>query len=580
MPPLFFGTKAQHMRSFGLFFTCLIFFAGSVHAGTKTWDGRYSTEQIELTVVYFVPADRNPLADWRDRVDYYCRRIEKFHAREFGEQSTLTTKVINRPFTSSQTTAKLRQGDANSIYYKTLSEVDRGIQFQTKPESGAFPILLVLSEINWRPLDDFYRLRPSEQGFEFEGNYQRGEHFPGATSGGARASYIANRGCGWGLVSADGWRVPYRGSDCVIYHEGCGHTVGLPHPEPGNGSVMSLGQYRGWISESWLDDDQKERLNWQAEFDRQQRPSDLFSTFRAIPNPREPKPNQNISLELDWPVGSKVKSLRVRYQTAVHGPWSEVPTSWEGDTPSKIDLGSFDRATPISYRVDVELDSGESEEIWGYLQIRTERNLTPQPKILSPDLLVSQSNNQGSLKKIDPSKTINLLQKISIEDCWSVGTWTRDGQSLLSPKQYGARLELPATDYDSYQLNLLVEPLDAPNSLLIGNRHQSNRFATTFGFLTNDGFLSAIENINGRNIGNETTHQGQLFKKDQISQVIIEVHAGRVLMMVDGTLIVDWKGDPSELSLSDYWSTPNPNALSLGTYDCRFKFHQILITPF
>ncbi len=568
------------MRSFGLFFACLISFTGSVHAGTKTWDGRYSTEQIELTVVYFVPADRSPLADWRDRVDYYCRRIEKFHSREFGEQSTLTTKVINRPFTSSQTTAILRQGDANSIYYKTLSEVDRGIQFQTKPESGAFPILLVLSEINWRPLDDFYRLRPSEQGFEFEGNYQRGEHFPGATSGGARASYIANRGCGWGLVSADGWRVPYRGSDCVIYHEGCGHTVGLPHPEPGNGSVMSLGQYRGWISESWLDDDQKERLNWQAEPDRQQRPSDLFSAFRAIPNPREPKPNQNISLELDLPVGSKVKSLRVRYQTAVHGPWSEISANWEGDTPSKIDLGSFDRATPISYRVDVELDSGESEEIWGYLQVRTERDLTPQPKILSPDLRVGQSNNQGSLKKVDRSQTVNLLEKISIKDCWSVGTWTRDGKSLVGPKQYGARLELPATDYDSYQLNLLVEPLDAPNSLLIGNRHQSNRFATTFGFLTKVGFLSAIENINGRNIGNETTHQGQLFKKNQISQVIIEVHDGRVIMMVDGMMIVDWKGDPSELSLSDYWRTPNPNALSLGTYDCRFKFHQILITPF
>ena len=243
------------MRSLGLLFASLICIAASAHAGTKTWDGRYSTEQIELTVVYFVPADREPLSDWRDRVDYYCRRIEKFHSREFGSQSTLTTKVVNQPFTSSQTTSRLRQGDANSIYYRTLSEVDRGIQFETKLQSKAFPILLVLSEINWRPLDDFYRLRPAENGLEFEGNYQRGEHFPGATSGGARASYIANRGCGWGLVSADGWRVPYRGSDCVVYHEGCGHTVGLQHPEPANGSVMSLGQYRGWISESWLDDD-------------------------------------------------------------------------------------------------------------------------------------------------------------------------------------------------------------------------------------------------------------------------------------------------------------------------------------
>ena len=568
------------MRSLGLLFASLICIAASAHAGTKTWDGRYSTEQIELTVVYFVPADREPLSDWRDRVDYYCRRIEKFHSREFGTQSTLTTKVVNQPFTSSQTTSRLRQGDANSIYYRTLSEVDRGIQFETKLQSKAFPILLVLSEINWRPLDDFYRLRPAENGLEFEGNYQRGEHFPGATSGGARASYIANRGCGWGLVSADGWRVPYRGSDCVVYHEGCGHTVGLPHPEPANGSVMSLGQYRGWISESWLDDDQKKQMNWQGETTSEQRSTDLFSTFRAVPQPRVPKPNQNISLNLDWPSGVKVKAVRTRYQTAIHGPWSEISTSWEGDAPAKIDLGSFDRATPISYRLDVELDSGETEEIWGYLQIRTDSELPPQPKILSTDLLLNETDSQISLKRIDRSKTINLLEKVSIDDCWSVGTWTRDQGSLVSPKQYGARLELPVTDYDSYQMKLLVEPLDDPNSLLIGNRNRSNRFATTFAFRTNDGFSSAIENINGRNIGNETTYQGELFTKNQISQVIVEVDGDRVLMMVDGTIIVDWKGEPSELSLSDYWKTPNPNALSLGTYDCRFKFHQILITPF
>jgi hypothetical protein len=40
------------------------------NAGTKTWDGKYDTQNIEVTVVYFVPAGRRPLTDWRDRVDY------------------------------------------------------------------------------------------------------------------------------------------------------------------------------------------------------------------------------------------------------------------------------------------------------------------------------------------------------------------------------------------------------------------------------------------------------------------------------------------------------------------------------
>ena len=67
-------------------------------AGTHTWDRKYDTENIEVTVVYFVPSDRRPLFDWRERVDYHCRRIEQFHAREFQGQSTLRTICPRRTF--------------------------------------------------------------------------------------------------------------------------------------------------------------------------------------------------------------------------------------------------------------------------------------------------------------------------------------------------------------------------------------------------------------------------------------------------------------------------------------------------
>jgi len=232
--------------------------ASSVLGATKTWDGQHSTSNINVSVVYFVPNDRPPLVDWKDRVSYYCRRIEQFHQREFQGQSQLTVSLHPKPIVSEKSTAQLRQGDADRIFFRTLREVDQRLHFASE-SSDEFPILLVLSEINWRPLDDF-RVSPQNGELRFEGNYTRNEHFPGATSGGARATYLSRQGKGWGLVSADGWRVPYRGSDCVVYHEGLGHTVGLPHPQPGNGSVMSLGQYQGWLSESWLDKDQKSRL--------------------------------------------------------------------------------------------------------------------------------------------------------------------------------------------------------------------------------------------------------------------------------------------------------------------------------
>jgi hypothetical protein len=546
-------------------------------AGTRTWDGRYGTDKIEVTVVYFVPSDRVPLIDWRDRVDYYCKRIEQFHQREFQGQSTLKTIVHSEPLVSELSTEQLRQGDANAIYYRTLEESDRRIGF-ARERTEAFPILLVLSEINWRPLDDFYRLHPGESGLEFEGNYNRGQHFPGAASGGARASYRPRRGVGWGLVSADGWRVPYRGSDCVIYHEGCGHTVGLPHPEPGNGSVMSLGQYRGWISESWLDKDQKSRMKWSPAEVEKNAQLDLFSSFRAIPEPLIPEPGQASRLKLDWPNGVDVASLRVRYQTAVDGPWVEVPQSWEGRAPGFAQLATFDRPTPVSYRVDAELTGGESAELWGYFQVRSEKNELPMPLSLSEDLVSRKAGAATAVDKISIDE-IDLIKVLRERKPWSQGQWMITENSLESPKAFGARLELPYTPPEEYRLTLIVEPLDNPNGFLIGNIAGGNRFATLFHYRTPGGAKSAIENIDGRNVGNESTFSGDLFVKGRPSQVIVTVRDDGVRMDVDGYTIVSWKGRSGQLSLSDYWQTPQQRAMFLGAYDCRYRIHRASLLP-
>ncbi len=379
------------------FMLASIFLTATARAELKTWDGKHAIDRIEVTVVYFMPSDRSPLPDWKERAGYFCRRIERFHEREFQGQSVLKTVLRPEPFTSARTTKQLRDGDANAIFFQTLREVDGELQLD-KGERKAYPILLVLSDINWRPLDDFFRMKPADDGkLVFEGNYSNGRHFPGAAAGGARATYLADRGIGWGLVSADGWRVPYSGTDCVVYHEGVGHTVGLPHPEPGNDSVMSLAQYKGWISESWLDDAQKKRLGWMPPEKPLDRKGDLFSTFKALPEPLVPKPNEPVSLKLTWPEGTAIKSLRVRFQTELWGPWVEsaVTTSaildklpnqdrlFKVKAPDFVLLGQFDRATPVSYRVDAVLADGRDVELWGYFQVREKPDLNPSPR--APD---------------------------------------------------------------------------------------------------------------------------------------------------------------------------------------------------
>ena len=353
----------------------------------KTWDGRHPIDRVVVTMVYFVPSDREPLPDWKERIEYYAKRVEQFHQREYQGQSQARAIVRDRPFISRRTTAELREGDANRIYWRTLEEVADGIDFPREP-GKTFRILLVLSDINWRPLEDFYRVRPTEDGgFTFEGQFINGLHHPGSGAGGARAAYLADRGAGWGLVSADGWRVPYRGSDCVVYHEGVGHTIGLPHPEPGDGSVMSLGQYRGWSNEAWLNPSQKERLRWSAPDDTAAgNASDLFTTFTALPEPAVPVPDTDVTLKLRWPEGVELASLEVSIQTALGQPWRAIEVPAQDPAPDRILLGRFEEETPVSYRIRAKSADGQSVELWGYLQVRRDpaRPVLPEPDLVPP----------------------------------------------------------------------------------------------------------------------------------------------------------------------------------------------------
>ena len=85
---------------------------------------------------------------------------------------------------------------------------------------------------------------------------------------------------------------------------------------------------------------------------------------------------------------------------------------------------------------------------------------------------------------------MDLLQEIKLDQAWKAGQWSREDNFIVSPKGYGARLELPSVEADEYQIQMLVEPLDAPNALLVGNRSSGNRFTSLFGFVTEQGYLS------------------------------------------------------------------------------------------
>jgi hypothetical protein len=563
---------ARFARS--LFFVVLLVSSLSAE-GMKTWDAKYSIENIEVTMVYYVPSDREPLPDWKERIDYFSKRIELFHAREFQGQSKLVTKVLPEPFISKKSTQQIRAGDGDHTFFTTLREVDATLKFAATKDK-AFPILLVLSEINWRPLDDFYRLEKKEGKYQFEGSMNDQWHVPGAAAGGARATYLANRGVGWGLVSADGWRVPYRGSDCVVYHEGVGHTVGMPHPEPGSKDVMSFGQYNGWLSESYVDLHQKRHLGWQAPENPVSITTDLYSKFTALPEPVTPQPHEPITLRFTWPEKTELSSLKVQYQTDVLGPWQTLAEITEKHPPEKIRFGQFDRATPVSYRINVTLADGQTTELWGYFQVRSKSKSLPLP----PRELAEFAPNKQTLDIPQTEQAaVDLLALIQPDRDRVLGDWKLVNGLLESPKAFGARLEIPYEPPAEYVLQIIAEPLDAPNGFLVGNRLGKQRFAALVNYVTEKETLSALENIDGENVGNSSTVTGAWLKEHRPTLFTYVIKKESVTIFVDGHPVVHWQGKPEELSLGEYWKTPRDNALFLGAYDCRYRYSRITLTP-
>ena len=124
---------------------------------------------------------------------------------------------------------------------------------------------------------------------------------------------------------------------------------------------------------------EKKRLGWTPPEKPFNRRGDLFSTFRALPDPLVPKPGDEVMLRFDWPARTRIRSGRVRIQTDPFGPWIKVAEARAGTAPERLRIGRFDRATPVSYRVDIEADGDRSVELWGYFQVRIDQSQNPLP---------------------------------------------------------------------------------------------------------------------------------------------------------------------------------------------------------
>ncbi|MDX9752994.1 MAG: hypothetical protein RBU29_03485 [bacterium] len=361
----------------GLMFSAGLLQAQSQPSSVHVYGATDSIQRIDAHAVYFVPNGSRPLPDWQDRIHYLMERTKSFHQREWAGQSTLNFTLFQEPFISKTKQGQFPSDDPNNFFWAIINEVWHSGKIEFDP--SALPILVVFSDNNFSPGYDDWTRECNGVGCPFPAPHSKcagyvlanGEDRPGSRAGGSRSVFWPEMHIGLGLVTADGWRVPVKGSDCVVYHEGLGHSLGLPHPEPIDNSVMGLAQYIDSIQITWIDKNQKLVMGWQ---ETEIQKNDLFSNFTISHSPTPPVLGEPLTLIAEFPGPQVPRSIMAEYQTNLWDPFQSLGKPAFGIAKDHYiatwTLPAHVHGRCFAYRITVESQDGQTEQIWNYAKIR------------------------------------------------------------------------------------------------------------------------------------------------------------------------------------------------------------------
>lgn len=177
------------------------------------------------------------------------------------------------------------------------------------------------------------------------------------------------------------------------------------------------------------------------------------------------------------------------------------------------------------------------------------------------------------------SPTVDLLKLLDPKRDSITGTWQLDSGQLVSNETGYAKLYINGKFPSKYTLRVQV-------------RHESPLLdGVTFGLPCGEGFvhlvldgwgrsISGLELIDGKGISeNETSWRGRLMTSDKWYQLEIRVSPGRILIIHDGTLVLNWKGNSRRLTPHPHWITPKARMPMIGTNASVYRIRQLELDP-
>ena len=158
------------------------------------------------------------------------------------------------------------------------------------------------------------------------------------------------------------------------------------------------------------------------------------------------------------------------------------------------------------------------------------------------------------------------------------GSWTIEGDRLVSPSEGDGILQLPVEPTDEYVLTVRVERVSGTNTFAIGAVAGDRQVLVALD--AHESTVSGLEHLDGSYVHeNEAARRGPVFVAGQESEVVCVVRKDRITCVVDDMAIVDWQGDFGRLSVPEAYAVPNVRALSIVTLNTSYAVRDIRFAP-
>ena len=182
----------------------------------------------------------------------------------------------------------------------------------------------------------------------------------------------------------------------------------------------------------------------------------------------------------------------------------------------------------------------------------------------------------GSDCLADEPQWESLMPQIDTAEHAVVGEWKKSDTSLSVAGQEGARLVLPASPSEEYDLRASFTRQTGVHSVglvFLQHGHQAVFEVDAWGQ-----HLGGFQNVDGRSIRDNVTRRENItLTNGRRYTITVQVRKGSVRGLLDDKEVCLHNTDGSDLSMHEVWSLPEPDQMGLVTWAGDTVFHTVEI---